>query len=167
MMLGRDVLQPLDIFLGTTDIGEEEDLNTYVSDTKSNLESIHREARENLRTSQHRQKKYYDLRSNQNTYGIGGIAYKTNSATLIGTSPKLKSPWKGPYIITEIKSPVLYRIKDRKKEEVVHHDRIKSCHNKNNPLWFSRLRNEVLRYCDLENNVADNSESEVEGYNLD
>ena len=57
---------------------------------------------------------------------------------------KLKSPWKGPYIITERKSPVLYNMKDRKKEEVVHHDRIKLYQNKNHPLWLSRLRNNVL-----------------------
>ena len=80
----------------------------------------------------------------------------------------MKSPWKGPYIITEIKSPVLYKIKDRKKEEVVHHDRIKLCQNKNHPLWLSRLRNNVLKnYCNLEHDITDNSELEVEDYNLD
>lgn len=45
---------------------------------------------------------------------MGDIVYKTNPATIVGTSPKLKSPWKGPYVIKEIKSPVLYKIQDRK-----------------------------------------------------
>ena len=73
MMLGRDIIQPLDIFLGTTDICEEKDINTYVTDPKTNLESIHWKARENLKSSQHRQKRDYDLRSNQNIYGIGDV----------------------------------------------------------------------------------------------
>jgi transposase InsO family protein len=163
MMMGRDVLQPINLFLGTSDNGEDKDINTYVKDLKSKLESIHREARENLKTSQNRQKRDYDLRSVHNTYGVGDVVYKTNSATAIGKSPKLKSPWKGPYVITEIKSPVLYRIKDRKKEEVIHHDRIKLCQDRNHPLWLSRLRNKILK----DHSSLETCNSDLEEYNLD
>ena len=161
--MGRDVLQPINLFLGTSDNGEDKDINTYVKDLKSKLESIHREARENLKTSQNRQKRDYDLRSVHNTYGVGDVVYKTNSATAIGKSPKLKSPWKGPYVITEVKSPVLYRIKDRKKEEVIHHDRIKLCQDRNHPLWLSRLRNKILK----NHSSLETCNSDLEEYNLD
>lgn len=43
---------------------------------------------------------------------MGDIVYKTNPATIVRTSPKLKSPWKGPYVVIEIKSPVLSKIPD-------------------------------------------------------
>ena len=36
--------------------------------------------------------------------------------------------WKDPYVITEVKSPILFKIIDKKnKESVVHLDRIKLC----------------------------------------
>lgn len=46
--LCRDINQPLDIFLCTVGNEEEKDLNTYVKDLKSKLESIHREASANF-----------------------------------------------------------------------------------------------------------------------
>lgn len=48
-MLGRDVIQLLDIFLGIVDYEEDKDLNIYVKDFKLNLEFIYREVRVNFR----------------------------------------------------------------------------------------------------------------------
>ena len=56
---------------------------------------------------------------------LGMFVLRVDSATKVRQSSKLKSPWKGPYMFTEVKSPVLFKIKDRKTESVVHHDRLK------------------------------------------
>jgi hypothetical protein len=65
------------------------------------------------------------------------------SSTKIGQSKKLRKPWIGPYVIDEKLSSVLYRIRDRKKSKVVHHDRLKLCSDREIPLWLSRLRHSI------------------------
>ena len=41
-------------------------------------------------------------------------------------------------------SPVLLRIKGRKREVVVHYDRLKPCMDRSIPMWMRRLRHRVL-----------------------
>ena len=41
-------------------------------------------------------------------------------------------------------SPVLFSIKRRKREVVVHHDRLKPCMDRSIPMWIRRLRHRVL-----------------------
>ena len=41
-------------------------------------------------------------------------------------------------------SPVLFSIKGRKREVVVHHDRLKPCMDRSIPMWMRRLRHRVL-----------------------
>ncbi|CAG2200535.1 unnamed protein product [Mytilus edulis] len=90
---------------------------------------------------------------------MGDIVLKINSATKVGQTPKFKQPWKGPYIVTEVKSPVLYKIQDKKTESVVHHDRLKMCYFTELPIWLKRLRNNILH--DTDSNVPiENEDSE-------
>ncbi|CAG2219393.1 unnamed protein product [Mytilus edulis] len=110
----------------------------------SNLNRVHDIARDNLKASQERQKGIYDLKYNQNVYNVGDVVYKLNQATKVGQSAKLKSPWKGPYLITAWRSPVLYKIKDRKTESWIHHDRIKLCEDRELPIWIKRMRNQLM-----------------------
>ena len=146
MMLGREVLQPIDILLGTSRIHSlDENIQQYVQNLQSNLENIHKVVRENLQSTQERQKRDYDLRTNQRSYEVGDVVLKIDSATKIGQSSKLKPPWKGPFIISEVISPVLYKVRDRKKESVIHHDRLKICKDRNFPLWLLRLRNKIMK----------------------
>ena len=90
-----------------------------------------------------RQKKDYDVNINYRTCKVGDVVLKIDTARKIGISPKLKSPWKGPYIMLEVKSPVLYRIKNRKTIEVVHHDRLKLCNDREFPMWLWKLRSDI------------------------
>ncbi|CAG2207160.1 unnamed protein product [Mytilus edulis] len=105
---------------------------------------VHDIARDNLKASQERQKGIYDLKYNQNVYNVGDVVYKLNQATKVGQSAKLKSPWKGPYLITAWRSPVLYKIKDRKTESWIHHDRVKLCEDRELPIWIKRMRNQLM-----------------------
>ena len=70
---------------------------------------------------------------------------KIDSAKKIGQSPKLRSPWRGPYLIVEVKSPVLYKIQDRKGTSVIHHDRLKLYGGLDIPIWLKRLRNSLIK----------------------
>jgi len=49
------------------------------------------------------------LNSNQNTYNRGDMVFKLDTTRKVGVCPKLKSPWKGSYVIVEIKPPTKNR----------------------------------------------------------
>ncbi|VDI47035.1 Hypothetical predicted protein [Mytilus galloprovincialis] len=145
MMLGREVFQPIDVILGTSNWNvDRKEVQQYIKDLVENLNRVHDIARDNLKASQERQKGIYDLKYNQNMYNVGDVVYKLNQATKVGQSAKLKSPWKGPYLITAWRSPVLYKIKDRKTESWIHHDRIKLCEDRELPIWIKRMRNQLM-----------------------
>ena len=146
LFLGRETTQPIDLMLGTVELNNpEREIPEYIQDLKTNMEECHQIARENINKAQHRQKRYYDTNLYQNTYNLGDVVLKIDSARKLGQSSKLKSPWKGPYVITEVKSPILFKIIDKKnKESVVHHDRIKLCKDLDHPGWVKRIRNRIF-----------------------
>ena len=105
----------------------------YVVRLKNILQQVHELARNNLLSSQSRQKKDYDLRLKVKTYEVGDLVYKLDSAKKVGQSPKLQQVWKGPFLVTKVLSPVLFRVCDRKKSYVLHHDRLKPCKDRDIP----------------------------------
>ena len=145
MMLGREVFQPLDVILGSCKVSSgEKEVPQYLKNLVETMNSIHDIARENLNSAQSRQKRTYDLTANQRVYNVGDVVYKLDQSTKIGQSAKLKSPWKGPYVISDARPPVLYQITDRKADSWIHHDRIKLCEDREFPIWLRKLRNTIL-----------------------
>lgn len=144
MMLGREVACPLDLMIGYKGKGREVDTEEYVASLSSAIIECHRMAREHLQNAQKRQKKDYDVKLNQSTYDTGDVVYEINSATKVGSSQKLEKIWKGPFLVTKVLSPLLFVIKGRKKEKVVHHDRLKLCEDRVIPIWLTRMRNSFL-----------------------
>jgi len=64
MMLGREILQPLDLMLGTASTKDKEPPE-YIQNLQESLQKVHLLARENLKRAQKRQKREYDLNINQ------------------------------------------------------------------------------------------------------
>ncbi|CAC5423884.1 unnamed protein product [Mytilus coruscus] len=89
LMLGRETIQPIQLVLGTVpcSIGKF-DPDSWVAHLAKSLNEVHKFARENLRTTQHRQKKDYDLRLAQNH--TGDLVYKIGSSTKIGHRESVK-----------------------------------------------------------------------------
>ena len=104
----------------------------------------------------------YDLRLTKRSYKRGDIVYQLRSATKVEQSKKLQSIWLGPYLVMEVLlSPILYRIKDQKRELVVHHDRLRICEDHFIPIWLQRLRHNLL---DLDDTLRyDQEESNEDG----
>jgi hypothetical protein len=96
----------------------------YVRKLAEVMASSHKLARETLRAAQLRQKKDYDTKLVQNSYEVGDSIYLVDSAKKVGEVSKFRSPWKGPYVVAEVISPILYRVKNRKKSFIVNHDRM-------------------------------------------
>ena len=57
--------------------------------------------------------------------------------------------------MVEVVSPVLFRIADRKKTYVLHHDRLKPCLDRDVLLWLRRKRNSLLQGLNEENGEPD------------
>lgn len=157
LMFGREVLQPIDLSFGLMTVNQQEKGTLeYIQDLIISLNLVHDIARDNLKASQLRQKKDYDLRTTTRSYHIGDAVYKIDTATKIGQSRKLKPPWKGPYLVTRVINPVLFEIVDRKKTWIVHHDRLKSCTDGELPIWLQRRRSSLLgERHEQETNIAD------------
>ena len=145
MMLGHEVLEPTDFMLGTVDQHlRQETPVEFVKKLEDRLKCVHKQARDTLLSAQRRQKKDYDLKVLERKYNVGDLVYLINSSSKVGQSNKLKPIWKGPYLVIKVISPVLFRIKGRKREVVVHHDRFKPCMDRSIPMWMHRLRHRVL-----------------------
>ena len=71
-------------------------------------------------------------------FEVGDCVWFHNPVRKVGQSLKFQRPWKGPYIITEKLTDVLYRIQEnpRGKSKVVHYDRLKKYQGENKPTWF-------------------------------
>ena len=86
--------------------------------------------------------------------------YRLNGATKVGESKKLKPIWIDPLVVTAVINPVLFRVKDCKKEYVLHHDRLKSCEDRVVPLCLRRMRHNML---DLDTTITyDEAEQDEE-----
>ncbi|VDI00836.1 Hypothetical predicted protein [Mytilus galloprovincialis] len=89
------------------------------------------------------------------TYDVGDAVYRIDSATKVGESKKLRSPWQGPYLVIKVISPVLYRIQKRKKALVVHHDKLKPCEDRVLPKWLKYAKHRLSLGVPQENEDLD------------
>ena len=151
MMLGREVMLPVDLMIATQESTSEYPAE-YVKQLQFILRQVHTIAREKLESYQKRQQKDYDLKLKVNSYETGDLVYVLDTAKKVGLSPKLQKVWKGPMLVVEVISSILFRVANRKKTFVLHHDRLKPCEDREIPLWLRRERNALLS--ELEANAA-------------
>ena len=90
-MLGREVIQPIDLILGIPKPAPQDPSN-WVENLANNLSDIHRLAREKIGESQLRQKRDYDLRVFDRSYKVGDVVLLRDSSTKMGISSKLRPP---------------------------------------------------------------------------
>ena len=62
LILGQEVLQPIDLMLHTGGVEERGTPGTYAARDQEAMRTAHRDARQKLQQSQRRQKRDYDLR---------------------------------------------------------------------------------------------------------
>ena len=162
LMLGREVTQPVElVFEMKTNIVEREPPHEYAQNLKERMLKAHALARKNIGAAQNYQKKNYDLNRNYSAFEEGDIVYRLNKSSKTGQSRKLQPVWLGPLLVVEPLSPVLYKVRGRKKITVLHHDLLKKCEDREVPIRLRRMRNKLLG--------ADGSEGSTvvhEGYEL-
>ena len=126
-MLGQELHRPIDLMLGVEHVNmHQNDPVQWVQNLREAPRQVHEVAPSNIQTSLQRQKCDYDLHVNLKKYNVGDVVYKINSASKIGQSKKLQSPWLGPYLVEAVQGTI-YKIRSQKKSEWIHHDRLKMC----------------------------------------
>ena len=145
LMLGREVSQQIEILLGVADKNIQSRTPVeWVDNLCTELTRTHQVVQERLKSTQRRQKKDYNLRGlREKSYDVGDLVYKRDQSTKIGVSSKLQSPYKGPYLVVKAQPPV-YAIQDRKRESVVHHDKLLPCRSSEIPFWLKRKRHQLF-----------------------
>ena len=138
LMLGREVSTPLTLMLPPEE-KEDKILVEYVRSLQDDMEKMHELARERLQQNQMRQRALRDPRKKTPEFERGDLVMIVNSATKVGQSRKLSERWLGPFIVTKVLSPILYKIATRKNERTVHIERIKKFLGAV-PLWVRRRR---------------------------
>ena len=134
MMLGREVNQPVDLLFPTK--ATEMSADQYV---EKSLKKAHDVARRNLKTTQERMKRDYDLKTYVRVYDVGDPVYILDTATIKGQCKKLSPPWKGPGIVVNKFTPYLYRAKLKNAVFTANHDRLKPCRDRRLPEWLDRF----------------------------
>ena len=133
-MLGREVTLPNHIiFPIPKPTGSTPD--DFVSKLRSQLEEVYNDYRLHLKTNALRQKKDYDTRISQNQYNKGSLVYKYNNFF-----KKLHDRWSGPFIVVDVISPVLYKIRNRNNTEIIYHDRLKPYQSDDVPRWVEEIK---------------------------
>ena len=77
---------------------------------------------------------------------VGDLMYKLDNTTKIWVITKLRLVYVGPYFVTRAISPILYEIERRRSIDVIHHDILKICRDRNVPLWMCSDRT-MLSIC--------------------
>ena len=113
-MLGREVTQSIQLMTGVP--GDQAPMQEFVEQVQLEMKKEHEIARQTLQESQMRQKRDYDIHVNSATYAIGELVLLMNSASKVGQCRKLAALWKGPFVIVQVLTPVLYRIASSKKD---------------------------------------------------
>ena len=128
LMFRRELRVPLDLLIGRPqEEPEDRGYPGYVERMRESVETIHNFVRVHQQEGSVKIKRWYDMRIVASTFGSGNLAWLHNPQRKKGISPKLRQPWKGPYIVVEWLNDVVYRIQrgHRKKPKVlVHKDRL-------------------------------------------
>ena len=144
MMLGRELSRPVDILYGLPATTAATDRSDFINNLERVLRESHLQARKNIGVGMGRQKRDYDLTAYTESYEVGDLVYKLRSGVTKGISRKLLSIYEGPFLVTEVLPPVLFRIEGRKRSVIVHHDKLKPCNDRFIPFWLRRRRHEFL-----------------------
>ena len=155
LMLWREVFQPVDLLLGTPKLNTESHTPAeWAQSLKNRLSSCHQLVRERLKSKQERQKRDYDPKKlREFAYHPGDLVWKLHQTCRKGSSFKLESPHKGPFLVVKSRPP-LYIIEGQKSRDVIHHDKLTPCHATEMPLWIRRKRHALLsESCDPPSNT--------------
>ena len=136
MVYGRELFMPIDVMFGKPDDQSGPNELDYVQGLRDRLEDAYDVARECLKQSAVRQKRYYDVRANEKPYNSGDLVWTMNKSRRKGRSPKMQMRWLGPLVVLKRLNDVTYQVKMNEKEvKIIHYDLLKPYEGRDIPRW--------------------------------
>ena len=117
--------KPPESFQNRGEVGVDQ----YVSDLHKQILKTHELARDKLKSSQKSMKR--DLRVREQKFKVGDLIYWRRNVV-----KKVESVWRGPGVIIYVNSDSVYIVKSRRKQKVMHHDKLKLCESRKLPKWL-------------------------------
>lgn len=128
LMLGRDPTLPLDLLMERPPDSRDDVVTTtqFARDLRDRMSEIRSKVASNLKMSAEAMKHRKDAKATTHPLTEGDQVWLFNPRRKKGLSPKLSSPWEGPYVIMKALSAVTYRIQAPGKTtcKVVHFNRL-------------------------------------------
>ena len=151
IVYGRELFMPMDIMMGRPEGSEEVDELYYVWELWERFEDAYEVAREHLKLSANRQKRYYDVRVNEQPYKPGDLVWTMNKVRKKGKCPKMQMRWIGPLTVVKLLNNVTCLVKTREKgSKVIHYDLLKPFVGRDIPHWVLVAQDKIVRCQDEE-----------------
>ena len=131
MMFGEEARLPLDLMFGPTPTDEPPCPHQYVDWLEKALIETYNETNKNLQNKMTYMKKHYDEKAYGPPHQIGDHIWILKGRFEQKKTPKLATPYKGPYIIQEKLSNISYKARNLTAPYetcLVHYNRTKRCH---------------------------------------
>jgi len=141
LFLGHEVRMPIDVVMGLPP--EEGNLATtphdYLDKLQNDASDAYRLAREKLRASAERRKRYYDVKVKSEQFEVGDWVYYHYPRKFQSKSAKWQLSYTGPYLIVKMIEPVNCVLQKSAKSNpfVVHIDKLKKCFGPTPIIWVS------------------------------
>ena len=130
LVFGHEISLPLDLMYRPPPSTTPTDVFDSVLQKEEAFRQAYELLRRNSTTQQRRRNNLYNKRVHGPTYKEGEYVLLHYPVVPLGKSPKLSSPWRGPYEIFKCLNDVNYKIKEMTtgKVQVVDYDRMKLYH---------------------------------------
>ena len=139
LMFGREIVLPAELIYHGGKNNEPNE--NYLAELRDDIQFAHDTARDKLKTTSEYAKKYYDRQAHVKRFSVGDAVYVLRKRQDKGLCQKLCPKFEGPAIITEVKSPYIYKILvDNRTNKIVNHDSLKICQDKMLPKWINRVK---------------------------
>ena len=144
LMLGHNLRVPADLIFGHPPGTHPECSSSrelYANKLQEHLDTVHEFARTNIQSASNKMKHYYDRRSDQTKFSHGEAVWLYNPKRKKGISPKFSRPWECPYLVTEQRNDLLYKIQKspHAKERIIHRNRLWKYQGNNVQSWLQPL----------------------------
>ena len=138
LMTGREMRLPIDLMMERPPTDEAYPTVTgFARGIRYQLDLAHAHVRENLKLSSDTMKLRTDARASTELFKRGDQVWLHNPRRKKGLTPKLMSPWDGPYVIIDRLSDVTYRIQRATggPMKVIHYNRLWKYEAASNFAW--------------------------------
>lgn len=128
LVFGKEMNLPFDTSLIPKN-GLNKDAKTHVSDLMSHLKIVKNIATKNIQKAQQKQKQQYDKKTQVREFRVGQYVLLHTTKVPQGLSPKLTSPWEGPFYVCKVGPNNTYKVRrcsnNKELKSFIHVNRLK------------------------------------------